>query len=86
MRWRGVPVYGNTPTRTAQRGPGYNQIMCAIEPLIDRAARELGIDRLQMRRINDPQNGSKFGAKRRPVTSCYLKDALDQGRGALQVG
>ena len=22
MRWRGVPVYGNTPTRSAQRGPG----------------------------------------------------------------
>ena len=79
MRWRGVPVYTNTPTRTAQRGPGYNQIFCAVEPLIDRAARELGIDRLQMRLINDPQNGSKFGPQRQAVSSCFLKDALTKG-------
>ena len=79
MRWRGVPVYTNTPTRTAQRGPGFNQTFCAVEPLIDRAARELGIDRLQMRLINDPQNGSKFGSQQRLVSSCFLKDALAKG-------
>ncbi|HZF25390.1 MAG TPA: xanthine dehydrogenase family protein molybdopterin-binding subunit [Steroidobacteraceae bacterium] len=79
MRWRGVPVYGNTPTRTAQRGPGYNQIMCAVEPLIDRAARELGVDRLQIRLLNNPQGGSKFGGRQQTVSSCYLKDALAKG-------
>ncbi len=79
MRWRGVPVYGNTPTRTAQRGPGYNQIMFAVEPIIDRAARELGVDRLQMRLMNNPQSGSKFGGRGQAVSSCYLKDALTKG-------
>lgn len=79
MRWRGIPVYTNTPTRTAQRGPGFNQIVCATEPLIDRAARELGVDRVAIRLLNSAENGSKLGAQRTPVTSCYLKDALSRG-------
>jgi CO/xanthine dehydrogenase Mo-binding subunit len=79
MRWRGVPVCTNSPLRTAQRGPGYNQLVAIIEPLLDRAARELNIDRVAIRRLNAPQTGSTFGPKKTPVTSCYLKDALDQG-------
>ncbi|HUK01291.1 MAG TPA: xanthine dehydrogenase family protein molybdopterin-binding subunit [Steroidobacteraceae bacterium] len=79
MRWRGVPVYTNTPTRTAQRGPGQNQLACAIEPLMDRAARELKIDRMEIRRMNAPVTGSKVGGKQTPVTSAYLKDALTKG-------
>jgi xanthine dehydrogenase molybdenum-binding subunit len=79
MRWRGVPVYTNSPTRSAQRGPGENQIACILEPLMDKAARELGIDRLQIRKINAPMNGSKVGADRRPVTSAYVVDALEKG-------
>ena len=54
MRWRGIPVLTNTPPRGAQRGPGENQIAMALEPLIDRAAEELGIDRFEIRRINAP--------------------------------
>src|SRR5580700_6257584 len=79
MRWRGVPVYTNSPTRSAQRGPGENQIACILEPLMDRAARDLNIDRLEIRRINAPATGSKVGSDRRPVTSCYLQDALEKG-------
>lgn len=79
MRWRGVPVYANTPTRSAQRGPGENQIACALEPLLDRAARDLKIDPLQVRKINTPQPDSKVGSDRRPVTSAFLGDALDKG-------
>jgi CO/xanthine dehydrogenase Mo-binding subunit len=80
MRWRGVPVYTNTPTRSAQRGPGYNQIACILEPLLDKAARELKIDRLQIRKLNTPQNGAtKVGASRRNVTSCFLQDAMAKG-------
>lgn len=80
MRWRGVPVYGNTPTRSAQRGPGENQIACALEPLFDRAARDLKIDPLQIRKINTPRVfGSPVGNDRRKVTSAYLGDALDKG-------
>jgi CO/xanthine dehydrogenase Mo-binding subunit len=79
MRWRGVPVYANTPTRSAQRGPGENQIACVLEPLLDKAARELKIDPLEIRRINTPQPESKVGDDRRPVTSAYLGDALVKG-------
>jgi xanthine dehydrogenase molybdenum-binding subunit len=46
MRFRGVPVYTNTPPKAAQRGPGGAQINGMLEPLIDKAARELGIDRI----------------------------------------
>jgi xanthine dehydrogenase molybdenum-binding subunit len=79
MRWRGVPVYANTPTRSAQRGPGENQIACVLEPLLDKAARELKLDPLQVRKINTPKPESKVGGERRPVTSAYLGEALDKG-------
>lgn len=83
MRWRGVPVYTNSPTRSAQRGPGQNQIACVIEPLMDRAARELGLDRVEIRRRNAPGTGAKVGGRRAPVTSAYLQDALTKGAAAF---
>jgi CO/xanthine dehydrogenase Mo-binding subunit len=79
MRWRGISVLTNTPPRGAQRGPGENQIAAAIEPLVDKAARELGIDRVEIRRINAPDMSAKYGAEQGPVTSAYLKDALTKG-------
>ena len=79
MRFRGVPVLTNTPPRGPQRGPGENQIVPAIEPMIDKAARQLGIDRLAIRRINAPDTNGKIGADRGPVTSAFLKEALDKG-------
>ena len=79
MRWRGVPVHANSPLRSAQRGPGYNQLVHIIEPLIDRAAHELGIDRVAIRLLNDPVTGSPVGVKRTPTTSCYLKEAIRCG-------
>jgi CO/xanthine dehydrogenase Mo-binding subunit len=81
MRWRGLPLMANTPLHTAQRGPGQNQLAHIVEPLLDKAARQLGIDRLEIRRRNAPQTGSPVGEKRRPMSSCYLKDALAQGAG-----
>jgi CO/xanthine dehydrogenase Mo-binding subunit len=79
MRFRGIPVTTNTPPRGPQRGPGQNQIACAVEPLLDKAARALGIDRVAIRAINDPDSKTLFGAERRPVTSAYLQDALLKG-------
>ncbi|HET9861918.1 MAG TPA: xanthine dehydrogenase family protein, partial [Steroidobacteraceae bacterium] len=83
MRWRGVPVFCNAPTRTAQRGPGQNQLACIMEPLVDRAARELGIDRVEIRKRNNPVNGSLAGGadgQRQKATSAYIREALDKGR------
>lgn len=79
MRWRGMPVFANSPLRGAQRGPGYNQIAHVVEPLLDKAARALAIDRLAIRLLNAPGMNSGVGPKRRPVSSCYLQDALNKG-------
>jgi xanthine dehydrogenase molybdenum-binding subunit len=79
MRWRGIPVITNTPMRGPQRGPGENQTALAMEPILDKAARQLKVDRVAIRKINAPDNDAKHGAERAPVTSAYLKDALEKG-------
>ncbi|NQV55047.1 MAG: xanthine dehydrogenase family protein molybdopterin-binding subunit [Rhodospirillales bacterium] len=79
MRWRGISVLTNTPIRGPQRGPGENQTAAAMEPIIAKAARKLGIDQVAIRHINAPDNNAKYGAKQGPVTSAYLKEALDKG-------
>ena len=79
MRWRGMPVFANSIIRSAQRGPGYNQIAHIMEPLLDKAARELKIDRLAIRLKNAGGHQATFGAKRATVSSCYIKEALEQG-------
>jgi CO/xanthine dehydrogenase Mo-binding subunit len=79
MRFRGVPVLTNTPPRTAQRGPGQNQIAAAVEPLLDKAARQLGIDQFAIRRINAPGHDAPYGGEQGPITSSYQGEALDKG-------
>ena len=79
MRFRGIPVLTNTPARGAQRGPGQNQIACAVEPILDKAAARLGIDRVAIRRINAPVSESRYGGNQGPVTSAHLREALDLG-------
>jgi CO/xanthine dehydrogenase Mo-binding subunit len=83
MRFRGLAVMTNTPPRSAQRGPGHNQTVAVVEPLIDKAARALGIDRYEIRRINGPRMDAKLGAQQGPVTSCYLQEALEKGAAAF---
>ncbi len=79
MRFRGIPVVTNTTPRGPQRGPGQNQIAAALEPFMDRAARELGLDPLELRKINAPDNDGKVGGNQIPVTSAYMPNALDRG-------
>jgi CO/xanthine dehydrogenase Mo-binding subunit len=79
MRWRGIPVLTNTPARGPQRGPGENQTALAMEPILDKAARQLGIDRVAIRLINAPDSNGKHGEKQEPMTSAFLKDALEKG-------
>jgi CO/xanthine dehydrogenase Mo-binding subunit len=83
MRWRGVSVMTNTPTRSAQSSPGGLQGITIIEPILSKAARKLGVDQVALRRINCPEGKAELGApvrgKRSHVTSCFLKEALDRG-------
>ena len=83
MRWRGLTVLTNTVPRSAQSSPGGMQGITLMEPIVAKAARKLGIDQVAIRRINAPEGkaefGQPFGPRRQHTTSCFLKDALDQG-------
>jgi xanthine dehydrogenase molybdenum-binding subunit len=85
LRFRGISVATNTPPRCAQRGPGGMQGMSMLEPLMSRAARQLGVDQVELRKMNAPSDGSLFGitdtkeSPRQPVSSARVREALDRG-------
>ncbi|MCZ0955215.1 MAG: molybdopterin-dependent oxidoreductase, partial [Rhodospirillaceae bacterium] len=83
MRYRGIAVASNTPPTGPQRGPGENQIAMAVEPLLDKAAKALGIDPVELRRINAADNSGKFNDTQGPVTSAYQREMLDLGAEAF---
>jgi xanthine dehydrogenase molybdenum-binding subunit len=78
MRFRALPVSTNTPPCGPQRGPGQNQFACAMEPLLDKAARQLGVDRLKIRQVNAPDSTAHVAGKQK-VSSSYLPEALKLG-------
>ena len=80
MRLRAVSLYTNTPPRSAQRGPGGAQIVGMLEPIIDKAARQLGIDRVAIRHINAPDNDGWLGPRQTGLTSAYVREALEKGK------
>lgn len=77
VRYRGTAIGSNTGHRGAQRGPGQNQIAAIISPILDKAADELGMDRLEMRKLNSAESGDPGGPRRTPLTSAYMPQALD---------
>ncbi len=79
MRLRDVPVLTNTTPRGPQRGPGQNQITAIFEPIMDKAARALQMDPLEIRRINAPDSSATINANQGPITSAYMKEALRKG-------
>ncbi len=84
MRWRAINVFTNTPTRLFQRSPGEMQGIAIVEQAVTKAARQLGIDQVEMRRVNAPAGKARFGpadpdGQRRYVTSAFVQEALDEG-------
>ncbi|MFP5249183.1 MAG: xanthine dehydrogenase family protein molybdopterin-binding subunit, partial [Acidobacteriota bacterium] len=85
MRWRNVTVATNTIPRSAQSAPGGMQAVAIVEPILAKAARKLGVDQVALRRVNSPEGKAEYGppdprtGKRPYVTSCFLKQALDEG-------
>jgi len=77
-KFRSVPVLTNTVPMGAHRGPGENQFAALVEPMFDKAAKQLNIDRIAIRRINAPDNSGKIGKERGPLTSAFQKEALDK--------
>jgi CO/xanthine dehydrogenase Mo-binding subunit len=84
MRWRAINVLTNTPPRTQQRSPGPMQANGIMEPIVTKAAKQLGLDQVAIRRINAPAGKANYGPPgpngRRPyTTSAFVKEALDRG-------
>ena len=84
MRWRAVNMITNTPPRSQQRSPGPMQANGIIEPVITKAAKQLGIDQVEIRRINSPVGKAEFGpalpnGRRNHITSAFVREALDRG-------
>ena len=78
MRLRNIPVFTNTAPRGAQRGPGQNEMSAAIAPIMDKAARQLGMDRAQFRRVNAPHSESPVYENQGPITSAFMTEAIDK--------
>src|SRR4051794_29818643 len=84
MRWRGVAVLTNTPPRSQQRSPGPMQANAIMEPVVTKAAKQLGLDQVAIRRINSPEGKALYGPKRpngsrAHTTSAFVKQAMDRG-------
>jgi CO/xanthine dehydrogenase Mo-binding subunit len=89
MRWRAISVITNTPPRSQQRSPGPMQANAMIDPIITKAAKQLGIDQVQIRRINSPVGKAEFGpaapnGQRQHLTSAFIVEALDKGKQAFE--
>jgi CO/xanthine dehydrogenase Mo-binding subunit len=83
IRVRAVSVFTNTPPKSAQRGPGGAQIISMLEPILDKGARELGMDRLEIRTLNAPRPDVRFGPRGMGLTSVHAVEALTQGAEAF---
>ncbi len=88
MRWRGLSVLTNTPTRMYQTGPGGVQGVMLMDQVLAKAARRLKLDQAAIRRVNAPAGKAPFGppgpdGKRPHATSAFVKEALDQGAAAF---
>lgn len=79
MRYRGISVYTNTTPRGAQRGPGQNEMASVLAPMTDKVARAIGMDRVAFRRVNVLDSDGFQGGSQGPVTSAFVREALDQG-------
>lgn len=78
LRFRGIPVYTNTPVASAMRGFGSPQQFFPVSSMINEIANDLGLDPLDvfLKNLADPfaascEDGESFGNFR--VKDCVLK-------------
>ena len=71
------------PSARGAEFSGGMQGITLMEPLLAKAARQLKVDQVDIRRINAPEGKAEFGppvrGKRGYPTSCFMKDALESG-------
>jgi len=82
MRTRGYRVYTNTQPSCAMRGHGVPQSRFAAEAQLDLAAKEMGLDPLDVRLKNalEPGETTPNGFK---ITSCGLKASIRKGKQTI---
>ncbi len=80
QRQRGIAIRTNTPPKGAQRGPGGAQAMALLGPLLDKGARQLGVDLVDLIELNAPPDRAEFGPGRDRVTSSFAQEAVRMGR------
>ena len=51
-----------------------------LAPIMDKAANQLGMDRVAFRRLNAANSDSGIYADQSPVTSAFMAQAIDKGR------
>ena len=87
MRVRGLSIYTNTPPRGAQRAPGGAQAVTMFAPIVQKAAKQLGLDQLDMLATNAPSGQAIFGRPRQGrqgnVSSAFVREAIAKGREAF---
>ncbi|MFC2104325.1 xanthine dehydrogenase family protein molybdopterin-binding subunit [Bacteroidota bacterium] len=78
-----VCVYTNLPPGGAYRGFGYSEFLFGLESHMTRIAKELGINPIEIRRINAIKEGDKtaYGAKMNPNG---LHKAIDEVEKAIE--
>lgn len=80
VRYTGYLVYTNNPPTAVQRGAGNPQIRFAIEVQLDSIAEELGLDPMDVRRLNALHPGD-VTANRFQIRSCALDECIEQACG-----
>ena len=91
MRFRSVSVLTNTPPRVSQSQPGGMQGITIVEPMLAKAARQLKIDQVAIRKINAPEGKAAAGPPGPAVqggmrtTSAFMQRGPRQGRGAVRL-
>ena len=83
MRHRGINIFTNTPPRGAQRAPGGVPAVTIMAPLMQMGAKQLGIDQLELLKINAPSGQAIFGRPRQGrqgnVSGAFVREAIDRG-------
>lgn len=75
FRYRSIQVLSNTPPRVSQRGPGCISVATTFEPIMSKAARQLGLDQVALRIVNAP--GAPGPGGKPPIG--FAKEALAKG-------
>ena len=84
MKFRSLNVLTNTPPRISQSQPGGMQAVALIDPIVAKAAKQLGLDQVAVRKLNAPTGRPMAGPPAPakggiPATSVFLREALDKG-------